>query len=227
MSYLGKRKPTYQTGAYKKTRSMPRAMSKYQSQRPTSSRSLRVYQKETGYFDQQISTNLAADDVFVLLINDISQGAGTVQRVGKKITLRSLQLRGKIQPVDDTTTPCQFNYMIVYDKRPTGTLPSYTDILEENESYALTKADNEGRFTILKRRTDWIIGGTGELTSKSFFSEEWFLPMKNMPVVYKSLGTGGIGDIEQGALYFVAFGSNLAVNGGQMTARTRLRFMDN
>ena len=47
--------------------------------------------------------------------------------------------------------------MIVYDKRPTGALPTVSDILVSASSSAMNNDANTGRFSILKRHDDILI----------------------------------------------------------------------
>lgn len=103
--------------------------------------------------------------------------------------------------------------MIVYDKRPTGALPTISDILASVEPNAPNQQDNIGRFTILRRLDVILLGNpttTADMTSCTFKDGSFYLDLKGLPVVYKSAGTGAIGDIEQGALYSVAVGDHAA-----------------
>ena len=62
---------------------------------------------------------------------------------------------------------------------------------------------NTGRFSILKRHDDILIGNltaAANWTEATVKSCDWWLDLKSTPVVYKAAGTGAIGDIEEGAL---------------------------
>jgi hypothetical protein len=191
-----------------------------------------VASRETGFVDLA-SAGYALDTTgSVTLIATVAQGASVNQRIGKKVILKSLQMRGNVQ--NGTTASindCAF--LIVYDRRPTGMLPAVTDILVSANAVSFNNDVNSGRFKILKRSDFFLVGpvtnviATEQLTEASGLSTDFFLDLKGLPVSFKAAGTGAIGDIEEGALYFVTVGSNVAGN----TAATaisafRTRFID-
>ena len=163
------------------------------------------------------------------LLNTVAQGAGVTQRVGKKIVLKGLQCRGNLQN-GSTANSNDVAFMIVYDKRPTGALPSITDILNTATSTSMNNDANGGRFSILKRWDEILIGN---LTAAANYTEavvkscDWYLPLNGKATVYKAAGTGAIGDIEEGALYLVTVGQVAAGTAAAvMRAGFRLRFID-
>lgn len=189
--------------------------------------------KETGYVDLATATYNMNTTGSIALINTIAQGAATTQRVGKKVYLKSLQCRGYVY----NNTTAVYNdcaILIVYDKRPTGTLPNITDILDTVSAVSFNNDANSGRFKILKRMDFELIGpqtgtiSTEQLTSKSADTCDFFLDLKGMPQVFKAAGTGAIGDIEEGAMYVVTVG---IVAAGTADAKAQLgfrtRFVDN
>ena len=93
----------------------------------------------------------------VTLLNTVAQGAAVTQRVGKKIVMKGLQCRGNLQN-GSTANSNDVAFMIVYDKRPTGALPTVSDILVSASSSAMNNDANTGRFSILKRHDDILIG---------------------------------------------------------------------
>jgi len=186
----------------------------------------RAYAKEKGYVDLA-SADYALDTTgSVTLLNTVAQGAAVTQRVGKKIVMKGLQCRG-LSFNGSTATGSDPAYMIVYDKRPTGALPTITDILVSVSSRAMNNDANAGRFRILKR-CDWMqVGNDSNLTETTYMSQDWWLDLKSAPVVYKAAGTGAIGDIEEGALYLVTVGATAAgTAAATLRVGFRLRFLD-
>lgn len=189
--------------------------------------------KETGYVDIAPADYALNTTGSIILLNTVAQGTTVNQRVGKKILLKSLQCRGLMNN-DATAVLNDVAYMIVYDKRPTGSLPAITDILNTINSNSMNNDNNSGRFSILKRVDEVLVGNasfTGAvanaLTERTTLSADWFLPLKDRQTVYKALGTGAIADIEEGALYLVTVGSNVAGTlDATLTVSFRLRFMD-
>jgi len=200
---------------------------------PVALKRLVAASKETGYIDIAPADYALNTTGSIILLDTVAQGTTVNQRVGKKILLKSLQCRGLMNN-DSTAALNDVAYMIVYDSRPTGTLPAITDILNTVNSNSMNNDNNSGRFSILKRVDEVLIGNasfTGAvanaLTEKTSVSADWFLPLKDRQVVYKALGTGAIADIEQGALYLVTVGSNAAGTlDATLTVAFRLRFMD-
>ena len=67
--------------------------------------------------------------------------------------MKGLQCRGNLQN-GSTANSNDVAFMIVYDKRPTGALPTVSDILVSASSSAMNNDANTGRFSILKRHDD-------------------------------------------------------------------------
>lgn len=191
--------------------------------------------KETGYVDIAVA-NYALDTTgSVTLLNTVAQGASVNQRVGKKIVMKGLQCRGYMQ----NNATAIFNdvaYIIVYDKRPTGALPAVTDILVTASAQAFNNDTNAGRFRILKRCDEMLIGNgsqtappvsDGNLTDLYVKGADFYLDLKGLGVTYKAAGTGAIGDIEEGALYLVTVGQRAAgTTAAAASLGFRLRFTD-
>lgn len=177
--------------------------------------------QETGYVDLAAATYGNDTTGSVTLIATVPQGAGVSQRVGKKIRWESIQIRGQIL-AQGTTTFADAANILVYDKRPTGALPAITDILTGLSSNAMNNDNNSGRFQILRRLNYLIMGNSTLLaTGKEGYDINEFVPVKRI-CVFKSVGTGAIGDIEEGALYLVSIG-NVAAGGGN-AANSQLQF---
>lgn len=184
---------------------------------------------ETGFVDTALASYALDTTGSVTLLNTVAQGASVNQRVGKKIILKSIQARGYMQ----NNTAASVNdvaFLIVYDKRPTGSLPSVTDILVAANASAFNNDANAGRFSVIKRVDETLMGNTSAAASyldSMYKGADYFLDLKNRPTVYKAAGTGAIGDIEEGALYLVTVGNVTAGTGAAATAQAfRLRFLD-
>jgi len=187
-----------------------------------------VASKETGYVDTASATYAFDTTGSIVLIPTVAQGASVNQRIGKKLSWKSLQCRGYVA----NGTAATFNdccMLIVYDKRPQGSLPAITDILVTANSRSMNNDANSGRFQILKR-VDWVLNGIPATTNGDgpAMSADFFLDLKGKAGVFKAAGTGAIGDIEEGAIYLVTVGNNVAgtsAAGAELGFRTR--FIDN
>lgn len=218
------------------TSALQKMARKYESARgkPISFRQKRVMvNKETGYLDTA-SAQYAMDTTgSVTLLNAVPQGTAVTQRVGKKIAMKSIQVRG-YSTNSATASVNDVAWLLVYDKRPTGSLPAVTDILVAVSSLSMNNDNNSGRFEVIKRVDRMLIGNasfTGAvanaLTECTSASEDAFVYLRNRETVYKAATTGAIGDIEQGALYLVTVGNTAAgTAAAALAAGFRLRFLD-
>lgn len=189
----------------------------------------RAYAKEKGYVDIASAAYAFDTTGSVTLLNTVAQGAAVTQRVGKKIVMKGLQFRGFMQN-GSTATANDVAFLIVYDKRPTGALPTVTDILVSNSPQSMNNDANAGRFSILKRLDEILIGN---ITAAANYTEaavkgcDYWLDLKSHTVTYKAAGTGAIGDIEEGALYLVTVGGNAAgTSAASLQGAFRMRFLD-
>lgn len=225
----GKGKRSYTVTGYDRAAG---GLTKYSRQKSNLAR-LIAASKETGYLDTGLSNYALNTTGSVTLLNPVPQGAAVTQRVGKKIVMKGLQCRG-VMVGDSTALLNDVAYMIVYDKRPTGALPAITDILVSVAASSMNNDANSGRFRILKRCDEVLLGNTtatgvvaNALTESSAKSADWWLDLKSAPVVYKAAGTGAIADIEEGALYLVTVGNTAAGTADAILAvEFRLRFLD-
>jgi len=162
----------------------------------------------------------------ITLLNTVPQGAGTSQRVGKKIMLKSLEFHGKAQG----NGSANYNYcsiLIIYDKRPTGTLPGITDVLNSASPLSFNNDANSDRFETLKRHDFELIGNATDYTAISARRLDFYLPLRGRPEVFKAAGTGAIGDISEGAIYQITIGSVAAGTGAaNLDGGFRLRYVD-
>lgn len=181
---------------------------------------------ETGFVDLASADYALNNTGSIVLIATIPQGASTNERVGKKIMLKSLQCRGNVHN-DGTATVNEVAYLIVYDNRPTGTLPAITDVLNTANSRSFNNDVNSGRFKILKR-VDTVLAGSAASgsTQGTQKNADFFLKI-NRQCVFAAAGTGAIGDISLGALYLITVG-DVAAGTADATATMgfRTRYID-
>lgn len=185
--------------------------------------------KESGYVDLASASYALDTTGTITLLNTVPQGAAVTQRVGKKIQLKSLQFRGAMQN-GSAAAGNDVAFMIVYDKRPTGALPSITDVLNSVAPTAMNNDANAGRFRILKRVDEVLIGNltaAANYTEAAIKSCDYWLSLKGLATTYKAAGTGAIADIEEGALYMITVGGTAAgTSAASLFGAFRLRFLD-
>ncbi len=185
--------------------------------------------KESGYVDLAAASYAMNTTGSLVLIPTVAQGVSVNERIGKKLRWKSMQIRGSV--VGDTACLTAAGaYLIVYDKRPQGSLPAITDILDTANQKSFNKDENSGRFRIVRRKDFAVTGNSataGQNTSDTNIVVNDFIDLKGMPAEYMAAGTGAIGDYSLGALYLVTVG-NIAAGTGDAVAGLgiRTRFMD-
>ena len=234
MSYLGKRKSGGAPLLSGKKRLVYRAPSKMAAMSSRYNRYAKglnrrgVMSKESGFVDLAAATYACNSTGSITLIATVAQGTSVNQRVGKKIQWKSMQIRGTVQ-ANATTVSNNSAWLIVYDRRPTGSLPAITDVFvghcdlvhERREQRSLPDPE------ALERHDPRQRGTAGQQTDKSSVVVDEFLSLRSLPCAYKAAGTGAIGDIEQGALYLITVGDNAAGNtDSDAILAFRTRFLD-
>lgn len=182
--------------------------------------------KTSGFVDLTLAAYAFDTTGTVTLIATVAQGASVSQRIGKKIQWKSIQIRGSLQAgTTATTNDCAL--ILVYDKRPTGALPTIADVLVSANPGAFNNDANSGRFQII-RRYDFVLLGnrTTPATGLEVIDASDFIKFSR-PCVYKAAATGAIADIEQGAIYAITIGNNTAgATAAEGSLAYRVRFTD-
>lgn len=181
----------------------------------------------------------------IILLNGIQTGTGFFNRVGSKVEMKNLHVRGYILN-SATATISMGRILIVYDRQPTPAagLPVISDILQtRDQTGAATTAgsseinlDNRDRFAILRDYEVYlppVTNTAGVLTNGPQFDYEGesmavniFLKLKGLTTHFKSTSNPTtITDIATGALYacFVNAGSDST---WAATLDFRLRYHD-
>lgn len=178
------------------------------------------------------------------LLNGVQTGAAFYNRVGSRIEMKNLHIRGQVV-VAATATVSMLRLIVVYDRQPTGALPIVADVLQSrDQTGAATSSgsseinlDNRDRFAIVRDMQLYappVTYTAGVLTNGPQFpgndDQQWdineFIKLRGLITHYKSSSNPTtIADIATGALYayFVCNGSD---NTWQFTGGFRLRYGD-
>lgn len=146
------------------------------------------------------------------LLNTIAQDASPTGRVGKKVTMTGVALRGTIfcgtaLNVEKATT------LLVYvrNNNQAATLPAWAEILVSQSNNALTNRDNASKFKIIRRWDHALIGDSDSATTTSATLipfEEFIKFKKPLEACWTAAGTAGtIGQFEKGSLILCTVGS--------------------
>lgn len=187
-------------------------------------------QKELKYVDVAAATYVADGTGTVTALNLIAVGDDNTSRDGRQVTIKSVQIKGKVQPVDLTATlDTRARLMLVWDNAVnSGTIATIAQILSAARSDAFPLIDNAQRFTILYDNA-WAISAvvtTATQTHRAPGLEVIDIYKRINAVTQFSGTTAAIGSIQNGALLMVTIGDNGTGDGASFTVGTRVRFTD-
>jgi len=185
------------------------------------------------------------------VLNCVQPGNGSWNRVGRRIKMQSLRLRGAVETLSDNaggaaaTRGALIRLVVVYDKNVSGTpgtIPLFNQIFGTtdqlgNETGAVFDAlrwDNTGRFRVLRDMTfntnpNSIPAAAEEgAVNKQAFDE--FIDLKGLETVFSGQSNPcTIADISSGALYLYARMDVATTNSVSILiteSNSRLRYTD-
>lgn len=165
----------------------------------------------------------------VTLINGVATGTDFTDRVGRKIVMKSVYVRGIIFPDDFSTLNSLARIMIVYDMQANGVAPAITDILKSASSVSQLNLNNRDRFKIIMDK-QWVLGAIDNTATQSVAGSPTVHALKkftrlNHETLFNGT-TAAIGSIATGALFLVTIGTQAAGAAATTTISTRVRFED-
>lgn len=186
--------------------------------------------RELKYVDTTLS-NLACDTTgSVTALNLLAVGDDNTSRDGRQVTIKSVQLKGLIAPLDGDTNAAKGRLLIVWDNAVnSGTIATIAQILTSATSFAFPLVDNANRFTILWD-SNYAVGGGSTVATQSYtqapqvFSVDYYRKIDQ--VTQYSGTTAAIGSIQNGGLLLVTVGSQGAGLGPAFNGQARVRFTD-
>lgn len=201
----------------------------------------RTPKQELKAFDIANTTNtfttVAGPPTFNTL-NALVNGAELYQRVGRKIYMKSLHIRGVIQPnAVGNDSGCRI--IVYYDSQPNAAAPLVANVLQDSNAAAATTWNSEinlinrQRFKILRDYQLLLgsvtnIAGNAELIPdpiKNSLNVEFFIKLKGLEAVYNATNGGTVADIASGAIGIFCVGD---ANAGSYDLKytSRLRYYD-
>jgi len=185
--------------------------------------------KELKYNDL-VDANYAADTTgSITCLNLIATGDDNNTRDGRQVTIKSVQIRGIVTPVDTTTLPTNARVLLVWDNAPNGAAATIAQILTAVNSQSFPLVNNQNRFTIL-RDMQFPVGGMSDTATQTYTMS----PTVHSVEAYMKIGqitqysgtTANISSVQNGALWMVTVGDQVANAGANFRLATRVRFVD-
>jgi len=185
----------------------------------------------------QIATSMSTAGVFTLL-NVPENGPELYQRVGRRIYMKSVHIRGTVLAAA-TTTQDYGRIIVFYDSQPNGAAPTLAALLADSNAGHATAVtseinlDNRERFKILRdmpfllpscTNTAGVITNLGmQDTVKQSMQFDEFIKLKGLETVYNGTNGGTIADITSGSLFVVTFSG---IGNYNTSWSSRLRYYD-
>jgi len=173
----------------------------------------------------------------------MDKGGELYQRVGRKIYMKSIHIRGFVNNVA-TSAQDIGRILVVYDSQPNAALPLIGALLQDSNAAGVVNAlsginlTNRQRFKILRDHQVLLpsvtnAGGGGVLTNGPVLMDpisksmniDMFIDLKGLETVFNGVNGGTIADITSGSIFItlVSLGQS---NAYQLSFNTRLRYYD-
>lgn len=177
-----------------------------------------------------------------ILLNGLQTGTSIYQRIGNKVEMKSLRIRGHLTPIASGYTDW-VRIVVVYDKQTSGSAPTYAQVFNNMNQAGNSLAGDfdfpntfySDRFTILRDQvipipaytySSGTLTDVGPTEAGTNFAFEMFIPLNKAPVQYKSTSNPVTSaDISTGAVYLFAL-SLVNTNAMKLDAAARLRYYD-
>lgn len=174
-------------------------------------------------------TGVADTTGLATLLNGVATGTDYTNRIGRKTTMKTLVIKGRVNAFDALCNDNLARLLVVYDKQSNNSAPVITDVLTASTSIANINLNNRDRFSILVDKVFYT--GSQQNTATQSFSGS---PSGHAINIYKRLNLeclfSGVdataASIQTGSIYLFTIGDQTAGNGSSFSLCTRIRFQD-
>lgn len=173
-------------------------------------------------------------------LNAMINGSEIYQRIGRKVYMKSLHIRGWIAPIATGLSDVG-RIIVYYDSQPNAAAATIVNIIQDSNAAAATTAlseinlTNRQRFKILRDHQiqfPSVSDAAGVLTNEAFpetyqghTNIEMFIKLKGLEAIYNSTNGGTIADITSGAIGIIVV-CEVNNSSWQLGYTSRLRFYD-
>ncbi len=240
MAYGRKRRRYYKNRPYKAPRKTYRGQPNRSMYKPYRgggfTRKVGYYGRFTGpsgemkFKDTVLNDAVVAEALQPFQLLTIPEGNGESERIGRKITIKKVHIRGVFTLAPQTSislTATQITAMVVQDTQTNGIIIDALDLLEVNTFDSFRNLAESQRFKILYRETFILKAHSGGLNDAPVWnSGEDVVGVNinlnvNIPIEYNNdLTDGTITTIRSNNIYFVTL-SNSGIAASEIRARVR------
>jgi len=169
-------------------------------------------------------------------------GTDMTQRIGRKICLKTLAIRGNLGISNTLPTPPTVSdigvlwarLIVLWDTQPNGANPSATDVLKTASVFSPLNLNNRDRFRVLRDKMytfdPFAYDPAGTATTawnKTNQNIKIFVKLPNLETIFNATNGGTVADIASGNLIAFWLGSGTGNNGPlDFTGSYRVRFED-
>lgn len=150
-------------------------------------------------------------------VNCVPQGATVANRIGNKIMMKSIHLKGTISAAAAVLSNARV--MLIYDKQPNGAFPTFADIITDQPGgvsgfYSSLNIANKSRFSVIRDQFfNFDPAQSLQHTINWYCKGRW-------ETEYGANG-GTVADFRTGAIFLVALYTVAVVNMSNLSVRTR------
>lgn len=181
------------------------------------------------------SIMLGVPTTSIHLLNGIVSGANFYNRIGNKVTPQSSDL--DIILVNNSTTATSLAIVrvaLIWDKQPTGALPTYSDIFQNIDSvgnatstgFSGRNLQTTDRFSTISSQDIVIPSLNAASGGVNYRRLKFIRSLSGLHQQFKG-NTAAIGDISSGALYLVVYSPTNETNTVSFYFDHRYRYYDN
>lgn len=215
-----------------------------ESTAPLASRGFRFPINEKKFFDIAPATYQINTTGSITLLCVPVPGTDYTNRIGRKIGIKSVYIRGIVglsaaltTITTGVTAQGQLLRLIIFvDMQPNGAAPALADLLNNATANAQLNPNNRDRFRVIKDK-QWAFGRfqwdttatqTYAMTSGNSVAQVKCFKRINLQTIFNAGTAGAIADINSGALYMCWVGDQAAGTdtAGAAVVSTRVRFYD-
>lgn len=173
----------------------------------------------------------------IYTLNFVATGSDAYNRVGRKINVKSIQIKARFVPSGNAAINDMVRLMVVYDRQGYQGAITFADIVKSTDSAGLTSStvydhknpDNESRFKILMDQT-WNLPQNAASIDSSVLTDYTKGTMIDKYIKCNTMTDfqAGSNIPDTGAIYFVVMGQQVVASAPTSVQWTsRVRFTDN
>jgi len=171
----------------------------------------------------------------VILLNGIARGDDISERIGRQVTIKSIEINGFVKPKapEAGVEPETVRIMVVYDRQTNGAALQVAQVLASaapaaNRVIVPKNLENRDRFLILRDMKFGLAAGE----SVNFMAAPKvvkFYQSLTLPMTFNGGDAGVVADITTGSVYMILLSSAAVGDAHMPTAHmaTRVRYSDN